>query len=220
MKRIILLVSIFISLLLTSCSNNEPTNPSTTYYDSIKIGNQIWSGKNLNVEHYRNGDPIPEITSNSIWDTLTTGGWCYYNNDTIIGKIHGKLYNRFAINDPRGLAPVGWHIPSDSEWTILANSLGNSYNCGISLKSKKDSDWQCNCKKSCTNQSDFTGLASGFRDGIGGYGCLGEIGQWWTSTIVSNVENMTRGLSCTTNELYHSLGGVYGYSVRCVKDLK
>src|SRR5262245_42075520 len=83
---------------------------------AVKIGKQVWKIKNLNVSHYRNGDPIPQVKNNAKWAALTTGAWCWYNNDSANGAVYGKLYNWYAVNDPRGLAPEGWHIPSDGEW--------------------------------------------------------------------------------------------------------
>lgn len=83
-------------------------------YKSVKIGNQVWMTSNLDVGCYRNGDPIPEVRDPIQWSDLRTGAWCYYENDSGNGT---RLYNWYAVNDPRGLAPLGWHIPSDEEWT-------------------------------------------------------------------------------------------------------
>jgi uncharacterized protein (TIGR02145 family) len=80
--------------------------------------------ENLDVVTYRNGDIIPQVTDPSLWSSLTTGAWCYYNNDANNGGIYGKLYNWYAVNDPRGLAPEGWHVPTDEEWETLTNKLG------------------------------------------------------------------------------------------------
>jgi uncharacterized protein (TIGR02145 family) len=91
---------------------------------NIKIGTQIWTTKNLDVSTYRNGDPIPQVQDVGSWSKLTTGAWCYYENKTTNGTIYGKLYNWYAVNDPRGLAPKGFHIPSSAEWTILIDYLG------------------------------------------------------------------------------------------------
>ena len=91
---------------------------------SVQIGNQTWTKENLDVATYRNGDPIPEVQAASTWSTLTTGAWCYYANNTANGTTYGKLYNWYAVNDPRGLAPNGYHIPTDAEWTTLSTYLG------------------------------------------------------------------------------------------------
>ena len=97
---------------------------------NVVIGAQKWKSKNLDVAFYRNGDAIPQVTDDAEWAALTTGAWCYYNNDSTLGKTYGKLYNWYAVNDPRGLAPRGWHIPSDAEWTTLETTLGGSSAAG------------------------------------------------------------------------------------------
>lgn len=100
-----------------------------SYYDNngkllahFNYDGEIWAKKNLDVSRYRNGDLIPEVKDDKEWENLTTGAWCYYNNDPKTGAIYGKLYNWYAVNDSRGLAPEGYHIPSDSEWTIAIHN--------------------------------------------------------------------------------------------------
>jgi hypothetical protein len=95
------------------------SNPS-----SVTIGTQIWSDKNLDVTKYRNGDPIPQVTDATLWANLTIGAWCWYNNDSATyAAIYGRLYNWYAINDPRGLAPTGWHVATDAEWNKMTKYL-------------------------------------------------------------------------------------------------
>ena len=103
-----------------------------TLYFPIRLGIvfRMWMTKNLNADHYRNGDSIPEVRDSATWANLKTGAWCYYENNTVIGVKYGKLYNWYAVNDLRGLAPNGWHIPSDSEWTKLVNCMGGDSDCG------------------------------------------------------------------------------------------
>ncbi|MGB3079964.1 MAG: FISUMP domain-containing protein, partial [Saprospiraceae bacterium] len=113
--------------VLTSDVNGKATwqamTISTSSSDSIgvnaavSIGCNTWMTKNLNVARYRNGEPIPKVTNSTTWASLTTGAYCYYANDSATyAAVYGKLYNWYAVNDPRGLAPEGWHIPSDFEW--------------------------------------------------------------------------------------------------------
>ena len=97
----------------------------TNNLNTIKIGNQTWATRNLNLETYRNGEVIPQVQDANAWANLRTGAWCYYENNTANGSSYGKLYNWYAVNDPRGLAPKGYHIPSDAEWTILSDNLGD-----------------------------------------------------------------------------------------------
>jgi len=101
----------------------------------IKIGTQVWTSQNLDVATYRNGDVIPEVQGASAFSSLKTGAWCYYDNDTSNGTKYGKLYNWYAVHDPRGLAPKGFHIPSDAEWTVLTDYLGGAAAAGTKMKS-------------------------------------------------------------------------------------
>jgi hypothetical protein len=90
------------------------------YYESVRIGDQLWMTRNLDVDRFRNGDLIPHVKSDEEWIKAGENGqpaWCYYDNDPKNGKKYGKLYNWFAVNDPRGLAPKSWHVPTDEEWT-------------------------------------------------------------------------------------------------------
>src|ERR1035437_3981549 len=114
----------FLSILLFTSwkpKTNPPTPPVSI--PSVTICSQIWMLKNLDVSTYRNGDAIPQVTDSIQWVNLTTGAWCYYNNNSANGPVYGKLYNWYAVNDPRGLAPVGWHVPSHAEWTELSICL-------------------------------------------------------------------------------------------------
>ena len=103
-------------------------------YAHVKIGTQVWMSTNLDVTYYRNGDKIPQVKDSVKWARLTTGAWCWYNNDSATGAVYGKLYNWYAVNDPRGLAPIGWHIPSDTEWDTLSARLGGASKAGGKLK--------------------------------------------------------------------------------------
>ena len=97
---------------LTFCNGIPTWGPCL----NVAICSQVWMNKNLDVSTYRNGDPIPNVTDPAIWAGLTTGAYCYYNNDSATyAVVYGKLYNWYAVNDPRGLAPIGWHVPSDVE---------------------------------------------------------------------------------------------------------
>ena len=128
----------------------------------IKIGAQTWTTKKLDVETYRNGDAIPQVEDQEEWANLTTGAWCYYENESDNCTTYGNLYNWYAVNDPRGLAPKGFHIPSDAEWTILTENLG--YKAGTKMKSTSGWDDDGNG----TNSSGFAGLPGGQR-GHNGY---------------------------------------------------
>jgi uncharacterized protein (TIGR02145 family) len=197
----------------------EANDPGVQAY--IGIGTQKWTTTNLNVSHYRNGDIIPQVKDSAQWAKLTTGAWCWYNNDSATGAAYGKLYNWYAVNDPRGLAPTGWHVPSDAEWDTLNTRLGN--NAGGKLKDTGTVEagtglWHVP-NKGATNRTGFTGLPGASRYGTGGFYSIGYYGYWWSSTEASTVFAWFRYLLNTNGRI----GGNYdtkrdGLSVRCIKD--
>lgn len=232
MKRIII---IFITIISFSCSDDSPTKTDSKI-ETITIGSQVWMKKNLDVDHYRNGDPIPEVQNSIQWANLNTGAWCYYYNDEANGKIYGKQYNWYAVSDPRGLAPEGWHVPSDTEWMVLEIFLGippeyvdwdifRSTTEGGKLKStgtleKGDGLW-LDPNKGATNESGFTGLPGSLRYIDGSFYDINRLGFWWTSTPSSSNESKVwcRVLDYGTAEINrNNLEKVCGLSVRCIKD--
>ena len=186
---------------------------------SVAIGTQVWMGKNLNVNHYRNGDKIPQVKDPAKWAKLTTGAWCWYNNDPATGAVYGKLYNWYAIHDPRGLAPSGWHIPTDSEWYVVSSFLGeNAKNAGGKMKETGSAHW-LDPNVNATNSTGFTALGGGYRENIGQFAYINFLGYWWSST-----ESGTKLAVCRR---LHSYGGFMdrmsyekqkGFSVRCIKN--
>jgi uncharacterized protein (TIGR02145 family) len=190
---------------------------TTTPYPTVTIGTQTWMQKNLNVCKYRNGDDIPQVTDPTAWVGLTTGAWCYYANDTANGIVYGKLYNWYAVMDPRGLAPTGYHIPSHLEFTTLVTFLGGENRAGKELKETGTVHW-VSPNLSATNSSGFTALPAGGHDtNTGIVGC-----QFWSSTAFA-FDNI-RAISLLLNSQQVDLafiGGLEKYwksSVRCVKD--
>lgn len=129
-------------------------------YKIVKIGNQVWMAENLNTSHYLNGDSIPQVQDKAEWVALTTGAWCYYQNDAENGKTYGKLYNWYAVNDPRGLAPEGWHIPTDAEWIALIDYLGGTNVAGGKMKQIGTVHW-ISPNLGATNESGFSALPGG-----------------------------------------------------------
>ena len=146
----------------------------------VVIGNQIWTCSNLDVTTFRNGEVIPQITDPTAWLNSTTPAWCYYDNDPANGAIYGKLYNWHAVRDPRGLAPNGYHIPTDAEWTTLTDYLGGLNVAGG--KMKKVSTLWTSPNTDATNSSCFTGLPGGVRSHTGSYNYINSNGFWWSST--------------------------------------
>lgn len=188
-------------------------------YNYLPIGTQTWIQRNLNVSHYRNGDVIPQVSDPTQWANLTTGAWCYYNNDPSNASVYGKLYNWYAVNDSRGLAPEGWHIPSDYEWTQLSNYLGGDSVAGGKLKEIGTAHW-LTPNADGANSSGFTGIPGGYRTSIGTYLNLGSYGYWWSSSESNTSYAWYRFLYYNTGNLYNDDGfsKLYGFSVRLIKD--
>lgn len=203
--------------LTTTIPVSSLCDDTTVPYPSIIIGTQVWMQKNLNVCKYRNGDDIPQVTDPIVWKNLTTGAWCYYANTTSNGTTYGKLYNWYAVNDIRGLAPTGYHIPTDLEWTTLITYLGGVNVAGYKMKTT--TLWAAP-NADVTNSSGFSGLPGGQRVNDGNFNAIGNVGNWWSST-----ENTIE--SVWTRSLANSNGGAgrnswinkgAGFSVRCLKD--
>jgi uncharacterized protein (TIGR02145 family) len=187
--------------------------------ETVIIGNQEWTVKNLNVSTYRNGDVIPEVKDPKKWQELKTGAWCYYDNDPENGKIYGKLYNWYAVNDPRGLAPEGFHIPSDNEWTILIDFLGGIEIAGGKMKSTGTSLW-LSPNTNATNDDGFSGLPGGYRYFYADwfYG-IGKLSNWWSSSLNDISSAGCLMLSYDNGNVKKSNSKkTNGFSVRCVRD--
>jgi uncharacterized protein (TIGR02145 family) len=197
------------------------------------ICDQVWMVKNLDVDHYRNGDPIPQVTDPTAWASLTTGAWCYYNNDPANGNIYSKYYNWYAVNDPRGLAPVGWHVPSDAEWTSLSNCLGGYEIAGGKMKStgtlEDGTGLWVSPNTGATNSSGFTGLPIGIRTGSIAidFSSFNRGAYWWSSTEFSIDRAWSRQVFFNQTILDWGIGNAsggpsftkpYGMSVRCLRD--
>jgi uncharacterized protein (TIGR02145 family) len=185
----------------------------------VTICCQSWMTTNLDVATYRNGDPIPKITDPTVWTALTTGAYCYYNNDsTTYAATYGKLYNWYAVNDPRGLAPEGWHVPTDFEYTTLVNCLGGSAVAGGAMKETGITHWTTP-NTGATNISGFTGLPGGYRNDIGTFLIVTIYGDWWSSTEDDASDAWFRDLDYNNGTILRgSFNKRYGFSVRCLRD--
>ena len=185
---------------------------------TIVIGTQQWMEKNLDVLTYRNGDIIPQVTDPTAWAALTTGAWCYYNNDVANGAIYGKLYNWYAVNDPRGLAPTGWHVPTDDEWTTLSTTLGGDAVAGGKMKVAGTTRWTTP-NTGATNESGFAGLPGGARNNGGTFNSVGSGGYWWSSTEDGTASAWGRNLGYGSGTIIRSSSlKKFGFSVRCLRD--
>ena len=196
------------------CFNCTPHN--------VTIGDQIWTGCNLSVTTYRNGDTIPQVTDPTVWETLTTGAWCHVNGDPANEPTYGRLYNWYAVTDPRGLGPVGYHIPTVTERDTLASYLGGLSVAGGKLKEVGTCHWS-SPNVGATNESGFTAFGAGDRSYDGTYENFNSGGAWWTSTpagfnplfasnfnVAASIPNFM-GPSTFSEK-------VRGYSVRLIQD--
>ncbi|MCX6159113.1 MAG: hypothetical protein NTY74_14125 [Ignavibacteriae bacterium] len=182
-----------------------------------------WTKENLDVENYQNGDLIPQIQDSVEWKKLTTGAWCYYDNDSENGKTYGKLYNWYAVNDPRGLAPKGWHIPSDEEWTQLINAIGGSGVAGLKLKATMLWDKDSSIDKTdhkVTNEIGFSALPGGYRTYDGKFQSIGKNASFWTSLGEGNLSAWSWGFNSYFPNYVVRVNKVKGsgFSCRCIKD--
>jgi uncharacterized protein (TIGR02145 family) len=192
-----------------ACSYNGPT---------VQICDQTWMVKNLDVSTYRNGDPITQVGNPAAWAGLTTGAWCYLINNSSFGPTLGKLYNWYAVNDPRGLAPEGWHIPNDTEWQNLGICLGGNAIAGGKMKETGFTYWS-SPNTGATNTSGFTGRGGGFVDFLGSWINQSNTGLWWSSTSTSTSNGGYVYLQSNSNSLtIANASKQYGFSVRCIKD--
>jgi uncharacterized protein (TIGR02145 family) len=224
-----------------TCGATNIHNPNKTYgsltdqqgniYKTIVIGTQEWMAENLNTSIYRNGDTIPNVFYMEPWTLLSTGAWSHPDANSQYECPYGKLYNWYAIADPRNVCPIGWHVPSDAEWNILIGFLDPSFNpnadgfpsfqsatAGGKMKSIGLQYW-IDPNTDATNESGFSGLPAGIRIG-GAFGSRSENSAWWSSS-----ESMP--LNFAWNRIIsNSFGNVYrvkytkgnGLSVRCIKD--
>lgn len=232
------IVVVFVILAISCKKDNDTNNPTPdgtvtdiegNVYHTVIIGTQTWMVENLKTTKYRNGDAIPNITNGSAWSNLTTGAQCNYNNDSAIGNKYGKLYNWYALNDSRNIAPNGWHVASDAEWTTLENyvaaNLGTSGSVAKALASK--TDWASSTNGSAigndltkNNTSGFTALPGGVRDYDGEFYRVSVDGFWWSPNESNVGDDWGRVMFSSTSTVYKNRDGIRecGFSVRCIKD--
>ncbi len=235
--RISLLIS-FSILSINSCNkikDNNPTNgrttavfnPDVTYgtltdrdgniYKTVTIGRQIWMTENLRTTKYNDGTKIPNVTDDDEWDALTTGAYCNYKNTSDLDTIatRGRLYNWYAVNTGK-LAPEGWHVATDAEWTELTDYLGENV-AADKLKEIGTLHWGNG--NFATNETGFTAIPGGYRYNDGRFYPDGTMGIWWSATM--DVDDLAWYRLFTNSEydvIRYSYPMDFGYSVRCIKD--
>jgi uncharacterized protein (TIGR02145 family) len=225
MQKVSLILSavMMTSMMLSSCGGSASKEEGAS--KEVTIGKQVWMTENLNVDKFQNRDVIPEAKTAGEWKAYgdaEEAAWCYYDNDRKNGEKYGKLYNWYAVNDSRGLAPKGWHVPTDEEWTQLTVYLGGVEKAGAKMKSKDG--WYNNGNG--TNSSGFSGLPGGVRIDDGAFGIVGVggYGFWWSST--STVHNTSDTSFAWSRSMEHDHSYVsrdissksIGFSVRCLRD--
>jgi uncharacterized protein (TIGR02145 family) len=176
--------------------------------------------QNLKTTKFNNGDAIPTQSNNAAWAALTTAGYCFYNNDAVSYKdAYGALYNAYAIEDARGICPVGYHVPSDTEWATLATFLNGDANAGGSMKVPTLVYWASQPLPPLYS-SDFLGVGYGQRYLNGAFGFINQYSPFWSSTQLDSTHNWRRYLAFDSAALGRDSSSVkyYGHAIRCIKD--
>jgi uncharacterized protein (TIGR02145 family) len=188
-------------------------------YNSVTIGTQVWLKENLRTSKFNDGEAIPLVTDKAEWAALTTPGYCWFDNDAVTYKnAYGGLYNWYAVNKGN-LCPTGWHVPTNLEWTTLADFLGGPYVAGGKLKETGTEHWS-SPNIGATNETQFTALGGGGRSYDGIYNNFGIYGCWWSSSV-SSPATLSFYRYIIFNDIYLAINHFLqatGFSVRCVKD--
>ena len=206
------------------------TDVDGKYYTSIIIQDQEWMQHNLSVSRYRNGDLIPTDLNRTQWQVAKEGAYSIDRTNALYDSLYGKLYNWYAVNDERGLCPLGWHVPSDQDWTILEMNVGmeagTKFKSAIGWKEAERRGWKrlfhygAKKKSKDLNSVGFSALPGGMKTMFDEVEYVGLFGYWWTSTAYDESVAFDR-------QLYYSLPAMvkfwgnnkfFGYSVRCIKD--
>jgi len=201
------------------CQDDDGNN-----YSVVTIGTQTWMAENLKTTKYNDGTAIPLVTDNTAWVGMNTGAWCDNYNSS--GTEYGHLYNWYAVSDGRNIAPVGWHVPTDAEWTTLTTYLGGESVAGGKLKETGTLNWEAGTgnwaspNTAATNETGFSALPDGTRLYYNGmFSGVSYYGQWWSSTPPSTNNAWSRSMSNDTGNVIRNTGNrATGFSVRCVRD--
>ena len=182
-------------------------------YHSVTIGAQVWMVENLKVTHYRNGDPVPNVTDNAQWESLSQGAYCDYNNDPGNTAVYGHLYNNYSVVDQRNICPDGWRLPTDADWSQLEVFLGGNDVAGGKMKEAGTTHWTAP-NTGADNSSGFTGVPGGNR-GYGGFADLGNYAYFWAASESSYSRALLYNMAATSG--IGNNGNVLGLSIRCIK---
>jgi uncharacterized protein (TIGR02145 family) len=221
-KRLIMIISFIVFLFIIALIRMQAqtvTDIDGNVYNTVTIGTQVWMKENLKTINYNDGITIPNITGNADWIGLTSGAYCWYNNDAETYKAtYGALYNWHAVSTVK-LCPIGWHVPSFEEWLDLATYLGGESVAGGKLKETGTTHW-LSPNTGATNETGFTALPGSLRHHEGGFSYVSQGGVWWSSSESNTFNAWGRGMNYNNSNLdIWSVEKFYGFSVRCVKDL-
>ena len=212
-------------MLSSSCKkkDNTPSHLTITdidgnVYHTVTIGTQLWMVENLKTTKFNDNTAIPMVTDSTAWMNLITPGVCWYNNDAGAYKnTCGALYNSFAVNTGK-LAPIGWHIPTDAEWTILTTYLGGDSIAGGKLKETGTTHWQ-SPNTGATNETGFTAIPGGYRTSNGSFSRINYFGYWWSVSEAVTGYVWSRGIYNNYNNVFRgNVSKNDGFSVRCLRD--
>lgn len=213
------LVVFALSFIFYSFTPEKVLDIDGNMYHVVKIGMQSWMVENLMVSHYNNGDSIPNVLENEKWGYLTTGACCNYNNEISNGKKYGKLYNWYAIDDKRIIAPIGWHVATDEDWTTLTSYLGGEEIAAAKLQEDGTAHWRT-VKPEANNEVGFSAIPAGsrtFDEGI--FESIEDRACWWTATGLKEAAWIRDIFDNEFLNIFRRCGiKSYGHSVRCVKD--
>lgn len=222
MKQFAIITCAF-CFVIGCAQKNQITDRDDNVYHAVTIGTQTWMVENLKTTHYNDGKPIPLVEDSLRWENRDSAAYCWYKNDLASYKAaYGALYNWYAVNTGK-LAPKGWHVPTDSEWTVLTTLLGGEAVAGGLLKEAGTVHW-VSPNTVTANAYGFMALPGGYRSNWG-FTCVGTLGYWWSAAKYDSSvnswerESYERDMSNTYLNVYRrSEGRQNGYSVRCVKD--
>ncbi|HBX52368.1 MAG: hypothetical protein A2275_14895 [Bacteroidetes bacterium RIFOXYA12_FULL_35_11] len=221
----LLLLLLFYILIFFSARAQTVSDADGNTYNTVVIGKQIWMKENLRTTKFADGTPMENIL-----EPTNQGGYCDYNNNPDNSNLYGRLYNWFSITKKIGICPAGFHVPSDSEWNILAKFLDNSVDTtlidfsgkliGGIMKEKGNLSWKKTNKK-VTNSSGFSALPGGWRTNDGEYKSIGISGSWITSTEEDISYVFIRALDADKIQIGRLTdSSISMHSVRCVKENK
>jgi uncharacterized protein (TIGR02145 family) len=196
------------------------TDQEGNVYKTVTIGTQTWMAENLRTTIYNDGTFLTNVADDDEWEDLTTGAYCNYDNATGTDTIatYGRLYNWYAVNTGK-LTPVGWHVPTDAEWTTLSTYLGGESVAGDLLKETTTKHWS-DSNIEATNETGFTALPGGYRSENGNFYYIGYFGSWWSSTEYLTGKPYFRAVYFDDGEVIRSFSRnmKLGVSIRCVMD--